>query len=70
MGSWGALILIVFHAAQEWTTQRQLKWIHMKCFTFNHWVIYNVFIRRGYLETLKNASAKHLVRVLHFHKGI
>lgn len=32
----------------------------------NHWVFYNVFIRRGYLEAIIYASAKHLVYVLHF----
>lgn len=34
MGSWGVLDLIVFHAAQEWTTQA-VQWIRMKCFTLN-----------------------------------
>lgn len=32
----------------------------------NHWVFYNVFVRRGYLEAVIYASAKHLVYVLHF----
>lgn len=62
-------VLIVFHAAQEWTTQA-VQWIRMKCFTVSHWVIYQVFIRKGYLEAVIHASAKHLVYVLLFKKGI
>lgn len=34
------------------TLEMLVKWIHVKCFTPKHWVIYNVFIRRGTLKLL------------------
>lgn len=49
VGSWEDLDSDSLPCCLRMDDSETVKWIRMKCFTLNHWVFYNVFIRRGYL---------------------